>query len=233
MAINVLYEDNHLLVVNKPSELPTMGATPGMPSLHALACDYVRVRYAKPGKVYLGVVMRLDAGTSGVVVFARTSKAAARVSQALREHRCDKWYWAVLERRPAESQAVLEDWLVKDEEAQRMRVVAPRTSGAKQARLQYRVVRELRRGFLIAVALETGRKHQIRAQFSYRGWPLLGDRKYGARHDFSSTGFALHAAMLGLQHPVKQEPMRFRAPLPSNWIARGVGPDEWPEFPLK
>jgi len=230
VSIHVLYEDNHLLVVDKPSGLPTMGATPGSPSLHALACDYLRVRYSKPGKVYLGVVMRLDAGTSGVVVFARTSKAAARVSQALRERHCEKWYWAVLEGRPAEAQAELDDWLVKDERAQRIRVVARPIAGARQARLRYRVVRDVRRGCLVSVKLETGRKHQIRAQFAHRGWPLLGDRKYGARHDFQAAGFALHAAMLRMPHPVKQESILFRAPLPSPWQAMGVQPNEQPDF---
>lgn len=235
MALSILHEDNHLLVVNKPAGLPTQGAKPDEPSLHGLACDYIRRKYRKPGNVYLGVVMRLDACTSGLVVLARTSKAAARLSQQFRERKTNKVYLAVVERSPAKAECELVDWMVKDEPQQRMVIAqrgdraamsdsgTPIDAAAKQARLHYRQLQRLPKGrSLLAVTLETGRKHQIRLQLSAHGMPILGDRKYGASSPFAPSAIALHAGLLGFHHPVRHEPLEFRAPLPAAWNDLGI-----------
>lgn len=223
VSLSILYEDNHLLVVNKPAGLPTQGALPDVPSLHTIGCEYLRRKYQKPGNVYLGIVMRLDACTSGVVVLARTSKAAARLSSQFRERETHKVYWAVVEGAPEAEQGEYVDWVAKDERQQRMRVVRCDGPAAQMARLQYRVLHRLSGGrTLLAVTLDTGRKHQIRLQMAARGTPILGDSKYGSEASFAPPGIALHAARLDLRHPVKQDELRFQAPLPSTWDALGI-----------
>jgi 23S rRNA pseudouridine1911/1915/1917 synthase len=208
-----------LLVVNKPAGLPTQGALPDVPSLHTMGCDYLRRKYQKPGNVYLGIVMRLDACTSGVVVLARTSKAAARLSSQFRERETHKVYWAVVEGVPEAEQGEYMDWVAKDERQQRMKVVRCDGPAAQLARLQYRVLHRLSGGrTLLAVTLDTGR----RLQMATRGSPILGDSKYGSHASFAPPGIALHAARLHVRHPVKQDELEFQAPLPSTWDALGI-----------
>jgi len=216
LPLDVLYEDNHLLVVNKPALLPTMGVASSRPSLLAVAKQYLREKYDKPGKVYLGVVSRLDAPVTGVVVVARTSKAAGRLSEQFRKHAVEKAYWAAVEGVPDSSHDTLEDFLLKDDRHRRVHVTHAKSPDAQLARLQYSVRNSLIDFSLLEVLLETGRKHQIRVQLSKAGHPILGDRKYGSQSDFS-PGIALHARTLTLQHPVRTEQMRFEAPLPASW----------------
>lgn len=212
----VLYEDNHLLAVNKPAGMATQGAAEGAASLVDWAKEYVRKKYAKPGKVYIGVVSRLDASTSGVVVLARTSKAAARLNEQFRDRHVQKTYWAVVEGRPDPEAATLADHVVKDERAQRMRVVPPTRAGAQDAQLSYRTLKTWDGLSLVEVSLETGRKHQIRLQLSERGHPIVGDRKYGSRRAFS-RGIALHARRSVIEHPTKKTPLELAASLPRSW----------------
>lgn len=220
-TLEVLYEDNHLLAVNKQASLPTMGVAPGDPSLLALAKEYIKRKYQKPGEVYLGVVSRLDAMVTGVALLARTSKAAARLSEQFRAREVEKIYWAVVEGPHLPAAGACVDWLAKDERAHRMVVVGPRVAGAQEARLTFRVLERLARGTLVEVQLETGRKHQIRVQLASRGWPVLGDRKYDARREFG-PGIALHARRLTIEHPTRHDTVEITAPLPPSWRMLGL-----------
>jgi 23S rRNA pseudouridine1911/1915/1917 synthase len=221
MKLTVLYEDNHLLAVVKPAGLPTMGVAEGLPSLLVEAKQYIKQKYQKPGNVYLGAMSRLDAPVTGVVLFARTSKAAARLTEQFRTHQVQKTYWAIVEGliEPASAECI--DWLAADERHRRMHIVAANAPGAREARLSYRRLKTLKQSSLLEVQLETGRKHQIRLQLASRGFPILGDRKYGATRPFAQ-GIALHARSLIVQHPVKPEPIALIAPLPRTWQAHGV-----------
>ncbi len=210
-----------------------MGTVTGAPSLHRLACQYLKEKYHKPGNVYLGVVMRLDALATGVVIFGRTSKAAARLSAQFRDRRVEKCYGAIVEGQLPSPGGELVDWVSKDEARRRMEVSAADVPGAQQARLSYTPLQHLEAGTFVSVALDTGRKHQIRLQFSTRGWPILGDLKYGARTAFAAGGIALHAATLSLEHPVSHESMAFRAPLPSSWKRLGVDSELLNDRPLR
>lgn len=226
--LEVLYEDNHLLAVNKPAMLPTMGVAEGRPSLLSAAKEYVRRKYAKPGNVYLGIVSRLDAPVTGVVLMARTSKAAARLTELFRERLVEKVYWAIVEGVIDPPEGRLLDYLRKDERHRRMHITSASAPGSQQAELTYRTLidapaapRLSGRAWatLLEVRPVTGRKHQIRVQLSQAGHSVVGDRKYGSRRPFGE-GIALHAHRLVLQHPVRKTPLVLEAPLPANW--RGV-----------
>jgi len=219
--LEVLLEDNHLLAFNKPAGLATMGAAAGKPTLVSLARQYIKRKYHKPGNVYLGVVSRLDAPVSGVVLLARTSKAARRLAQQFREGSVRKTYWAVVEGRVARSEATLVDWLKADQRRQRMAVVQTQSAEARQARLSYRRLHVGATESLLEVELQTGRKHQIRVQLAHCGHPVLGDRKYGARQAFAE-GIALHARRLVVQHPTTAQPISICAPLPRVWRSLAV-----------
>jgi len=214
--LEILYEDNHLLAVVKPAGLPTMGVAADRPSLLSVAKEYVRRRYAKPGNVYLGVVSRLDAPVTGVVLLARTSKAARRLAEQFREQAVEKLYWALGEGRiePAAGECV--DWLGQDERHRRMWIVGPSVPGAQEARLAYRRLAGSEGLWHVEVTLQTGRKHQIRLQLAHRGFPIAGDRKYGATTAWPA-GIALHARRLTVAHPVGGERLVFEAPLPRAW----------------
>jgi 23S rRNA pseudouridine1911/1915/1917 synthase len=225
MQLPVLYEDNHLLVVDKPAGLPTMGVAEDQPSVLAVAREYVKHKYQKPGNVYLGVISRLDAPVTGVLLIARTSKAARRLTEAFRTRRVEKSYLALVEGHLARSAGRLEDYLRKDERHRRMHTTSSRAEGAQRAVLDYEVIRELGEQSLVKVALETGRKHQIRVQLSKLGHPIVGDRKYGSRRQFA-RGIALHSHRLALDHPVRNEPLAVIAPLPAHWPPSVLPPPE-------
>lgn len=220
-ALDVLYEDNHLLVVNKPAGLATQGGTGRDESLVELAREYVKRKYAKPGNVFLGIVSRLDAAVSGVIVLARTSKAAARLTEQFRERQAEKLYWAVVEGSPPEQWTTWTDWLAKDERLQRMVVFDAPRPGAQEARLAIRRLKSLGSTTLVEIRLETGRKHQIRVQLAARGMPVVGDVKYGSTRKFAD-GIALCSKELALDHPTRGERMEFTAPVPQSWKALGV-----------
>ncbi len=218
----ILYEDNHLLVIAKPAGLVAQGAAEGDVSVVTLARGYLKEKYAKPGNVFLGVVSRLDAFVSGAMVLARTSKAAARLTEQFREGAVRKAYWAILEVIPAPPEAPLEHWLWKDDAAHRMRAAARERPDSQRALLTYRTLGATEHpesgaaGSRLEVELETGRKHQIRVQLAAIGHPIWGDRKYGAAEPFPE-GIALHARRLELEHPTRREPLRWIAPLPAVW----------------
>ena len=220
----VLYEDNHLLVVNKPPELATMGA-PGKSTAHSLAASFLREKYNKPGRAFVGVVSRLDAMTSGVLVFAKTSKAASRLTpqfsastakQADQGKSATKIYLAVVEGQIHASSGTLENYVKKNDAARRMVTTSAVDPEAKLARLEFQTLHRSKQHSTVAVQLITGRKHQIRLQFSEIGNPVLGDRKYDSHRAFG-RGIALHSWQLRIEHPTLKQSMWFQAPTPDSW----------------
>ena len=218
---DVLYEDNHLLAVVKPVMLPTMGVAEGRPSLLTVAKDYIRRKYAKPAGVYLGIVSRLDAPVSGVLIIARTSKSAARLTDQFRSHTVEKIYWAMIDGRIRPQDGKLFDHVRKDERHRKMKIATPNRVDALEARLSYRTVEFIRTYSHLEIQLETGRKHQIRLQMSHQGHPIVGDRKYGSRTPFPA-GIALHCRRLTFDHPVRGHRMNLEAPLPKAWREFGM-----------
>lgn len=214
--LKVLYEDNHLLAVEKPPGLPTMGAAAGVPTLLERAKEYIARKHNKPGNVYLGVVSRLDAPVTGVVLIARTSKAAARLSAAFRERRVEKSYLAAVEGVPDQPRATLTHYLRKDERHRKVHATTPEAPDAQRAELGYEMLKEGPLGGLLLVKPVTGRKHQIRVQLAKIGCPIVGDRKYGATNELRE-GIALHAWRLGIVHPVRREPLELQSDPPASW----------------
>ena len=226
----ILYEDNHLLVVNKAAELPTMGVSDGRPTLLDAAKRHIKEKYHKPGNVYLGIVSRLDAPVTGAIVMARTSKAASRLTAAYRDGKVEKRYWALVDPQPDSKRFECVDWVRKDERHRKMHVCRSTVDGAREARLRFHVIRRLSNAALLDVCLETGRKHQIRLQLGSRGWPVLGDRKYGSQRSFPQ-GIALHSRYVRLEHPVRREPLEIVAPLPPYWPKASSGDRKGAEAP--
>ncbi len=225
--LQVLYEDNHLLAVNKPAGLPTMGAPAGKSSLLEIARRYVAEKYGKPGRAYLGVVSRLDAPVTGLVLFARTSKAAARLNEQFRSQSVEKVYWALVEGCFPLEDAEWVDYLAPDRRHRRVTVVRPAhvtatAQEAKEARLLVRRLQIVGEFSWVEIRPLTGRKHQIRVQLSQHGYPILGDRKYGSRQKFP-VGIALHARRLVVEHPVEHSRLELVAPLPTVWRRWGIG----------
>ena len=222
-ALDILYEDNHLLVLNKPVLTATMGLPAGEASLHSEAKEYLAQKYQKPGNVYLGVVSRLDLVVSGAVVFARTSKAAERLNEQFRTHSVEKIYHAVVEGL-APTEGTLRDWIAEDGHGRKSFITQAATrqnvanGPPKEGILHFRRLAVIPGASLLEIRLETGRKHQIRLQLAHAGHPILGDRKYGAR-TVLPYGIALHARKLALDHPTTRKRLVFEAEYPEFWSA--------------
>jgi 23S rRNA pseudouridine1911/1915/1917 synthase len=223
----ILFEDNHCLAVAKPAPLLTQ-APAGIDSLEARVKAYLKQRYQKAGNVYLGIPHRLDRPVSGVVVFARNTKAARRLAEQFQNRQVRKVYWAVVERSPSgelpPAEGTWEDWLLKIKDEARTERVAPEVPGARRAVLRFRRLREAEDGALLEIEPETGRMHQIRVQAAVRGWPVRGDLTYGARLPFGPPAelprdriIALHARSLTFLHPIRYEPLTVTAPAPEAW----------------
>jgi 23S rRNA pseudouridine1911/1915/1917 synthase len=212
--LKILYEDNHLLALVKPPGLATMGLPNGEETFLTQAKAYIKEKYAKPGEVYLGVVSRLDVPVSGVVLFARTSKAAARLNDQFREHTVEKIYAAIVEGsiQPPNGECVNR---IREDERHR-KVWITQTAEGKEAKLTYRKLKQVGKNSLLEIRLETGRKHQIRVQLASQGFPILGDGKYGAKTDFPG-GIALHAWKLTFTHPTTGQKIELTAPIPWNY----------------
>jgi 23S rRNA pseudouridine1911/1915/1917 synthase len=213
--LNTIFEDNHLLVLNKPAGLLTQPSGTEQDSLESQAKAYIKVIHQKPGNVFLEAVHRLDKPVSGVVVFGKTSKALSRLNATVRAKQTRKIYWALVEGALASDEGILEHFLLHDEF--HARVVEPTTPGAKLARLAYKVLKRQRADTLVEIELETGRYHQIRLQFASFGHPIWGDLKYGSHRDYPSNAIALHHRQLQLAHPITQEVMVFEAPFPQEF----------------
>ncbi len=214
----ILYEDNHLLVVDKPANWIVQGAQPDQQSLLESARLYIKNKYHKPGTVYLGVVSRLDAPVTGVVPFARTSKSAARLSEQFRDRTPSKVYLAIVEGTPKSQSGKLEHSLVRKPEATKTRLALDTDQDALKSILNYRTLCNHEQKSLLEIVLVTGRKHQIRCQLAAMGWPIVGDKLYGAREPFPH-GIALHCGRLCLEHPTTKKSIDVSAPLPPYWPA--------------
>jgi 23S rRNA pseudouridine1911/1915/1917 synthase len=220
----VLFEDNHCLALAKPGGLLTQGLPVGLPTLWAWARDYLRVKYDKPGNVYLGVPHRLDRPVSGVVMFAKSSKAAARLAEQFRERQVTKVYWALVEGNVEMATGVWEDWLRKIQDEARAKIVPEDSPEARRAETAYRVLEPRDEATLVELTPHTGRMHQLRIQSASRGWPIVGDVLYGAKSTFGPPAelprdrlIALHARSLTFLHPISYEAQTVTAPLPDYW----------------
>lgn len=216
--LQVLYEDNHLLVVNKRPGDIVQGDKTGDTPLSDVVKNYIAEHYNKPGAVYLGVVHRLDRPTSGVVVFARTSKALSRLNKLFADRETEKTYWAVLKNEPPQTSDRLVHYLKRNPKQNKSYAHDTEVEGSKRAALSYQVIKKLDRYFLLEIALETGRHHQIRAQLAAIGCPIKGDLKYGFDRSNKDASIHLHARKLALIHPVQKERLVLLAPPPEDAI---------------
>lgn len=231
--MEILYEDNHLLVINKRPNWIVQGASPDQASLLEWGKSYLKDKYQKPGNVFLGVVSRLDAGVTGAVPFARTSKCASRISEQIRDHKVDKRYWALIEGRPPLEADRLTHWLSRSESETVTRVHRHAKPGALLAELEYKILYEcsltsgasgrpnpgsIKNATLLEIRLITGRKHQIRAQLKEIGTPIVGDKKYGSSFGFAQ-GIGLHCRRLQFLHPTQGTPLDILANPPEYWPA--------------
>ncbi len=222
--MNVLYEDNHIIAINKTVGEIVQGDKTGDEPLSERVKTYIKEKYNKPGEVFLGLPHRLDRPTSGVVLFARTSKALTRLNEMFKSHQTiRKTYWALVEKAPAIPQARLENYLLRKEQQNKSFVVQPGTKDAKQAILTYKTLAQLTNYTLLEVNLETGRHHQIRCQLAAIGCSIKGDLKYGAKRSNPDGGICLHARAIEFVHPVgkdegrtTKEPIRIVAPVPND-----------------
>lgn len=220
LPFEVIYEDNHLLVVNKAAGVLVQGDATGDIPLVELGKKYIAEKYSKPGAVFLGVVHRLDRPVSGVVVLARTSKALSRMNALFRENKTEKTYWAITSEVPPTPTGTLVHWLLKDERRNKATAFKRETPGALRSELHYSVIGRAGGMCLLEVNPVTGRPHQIRVQLASMGCPIVGDVKYGASQPLPDARIALHARRLSFAHPVRQEPVTFEASPPHSapWI---------------
>jgi 23S rRNA pseudouridine1911/1915/1917 synthase len=216
-SIPILYEDNHLLVVEKPVNMPTQGDVSNDPDLLSLLKEDIKVRYKKPGNVYLGLVHRLDRPVGGVMVFAKTSKAASRLSEQIRTLSFGKRYLAIVHKTPDISEGRLEHYLAKNRTTNTVQIVKPSSREGKQAILEYKVLETNDKLSLVNVELLTGRSHQIRVQFSAIGHPLYGDQKYGAQVNKPGQQIALWSQEIRFLHPTTKEEMVFHSQPPHQY----------------
>lgn len=223
MTLDVLLEDNHCLAVNKPAGLLSQGDASGDPSLVDRVAAYLKQTYGKPGNVFVGLLHRLDRPTSGVVLLARTSKAAGRLSEQFRKGEVEKVYIAIVEGHCQDDSGTWEDVLAKDEASNVSRVVddPDEVAGGRSARLAYRVLARDARTTTLELRPHTGRSHQLRVQLASRGLPIVGDRKYGASTTLIAGDgrprVALHARSLRFRHPTRGEVLEVVAPFPADW----------------
>lgn len=214
LPLDVVYEDNHLLIINKPSGVLVQGDSTGDKPLVEYAKDYIKEKYNKPGAVFLGVVHRLDRPVSGLVVFARTSKALERMNKIFKDRKVQKTYWAITKQKTRPEVGKLTHWLVKDPSINTSKAYTEPVDEAKKAELNYRYMGTLNRHHLIEVKPITGRPHQIRVQLASMGCPIRGDVKYGFNQPNNDGSIHLHARKLYFMHPVKMEPIDVTAGLP-------------------
>lgn len=217
--MEVLYEDNHIIIVNKAASEIVQGDKTGDTPLSDMVKAYIKEKYHKPGAVFLGVVHRLDRPVSGVVVFARTSKALERLNAMFREGgRIRKTYWTLVKSRPAEPQAELVHYLVRNEQQNKSYAYSAERAGAKRSVLSYRLLCSLDHYHLLEVSLQTGRHHQIRCQLAKIGSPIKGDLKYGADRSNPDGSISLHARRIQFEHPVSKVMIDVVAPVPDDRI---------------
>ena len=215
--MTVLYEDNHIIAVNKTCNEIVQGDKTGDTPLSEIVKAYIKDKYNKPGEVFLGVTHRLDRPTSGVVLFARTSKALTRLNEMFKSHeQIKKTYWAIVQGCPKQPEARLENWLIRNEVQNKSYIAKPHTNNAKQAVLEYKTLVRGENYTLLEINLETGRHHQIRCQLAAIGCPVKGDLKYGAKRSNPDGGICLHARKIEFIHPVSKIQLCITAPVPND-----------------
>ena len=226
--MEIVYEDNHLIIVNKACGEIVQGDRTGDEPLVETLKQWIKEKYQKPGNVFCGVIHRIDRPTSGLVVFARTSKGLSRMNELFRKGEVHKTYWAIVQNRPPKQTDTLTHWLVAHEKGNRTEVFDAPKEGAQKAVLKYRVIAEGERYHLLEVELLTGRKHQIRAQLSHIGCPIKGDLKYGARRSNPGGGISLQSHRICFQHPVSKLEIDITAPPPPQplWQALAAAASE-------
>jgi len=214
--LQVLYEDNHLIIINKRAGDLVQGDKTLDTPLSEIVKEYIKETYHKPGNVFLGVPHRLDRPTTGIVIFTRTSKALERLNAMLREKRIQKTYWAIVKQTPKHEKDTLVHFLRKNARNNKSSVFRNEIAGSKKGIFHYRLLKKLDRYFLLEIDLETGRHHQIRAQLSFIGCPIKGDLKYGFPRSNSDGSIHLHAREISFIHPVSKEKIHLKAPLPKD-----------------
>ena len=224
--MNVLYEDNHIIVVNKQSGEIVQGDKTGDTPLSDIVKTYLKEKYNKPGNVFLGVVHRLDRPVSGVVLFAKTSKALPRLNKLFAEHeKVKKTYWAIVGNKPPQESGTLTHWLTRNEKTNTAKAYDREVPNSKKAILDYRLIAASQRYFLLEIRLHTGRHHQIRCQLAKMGCPIKGDLKYGAPRSNPDGSICLHARHLELEHPVTHEILSITAPVPQDALWQAFAKD--------
>ncbi len=216
--LEVLFEDNHVLAVNKPAGLLVHGDDTGDTTLADIAREYIREKYNKPGNVFVGVVHRLDRPVSGVVILAKTSKALARLNELFRNKKTEKTYWAVVRKRPQPEQGTLVHWLVKDSARNTTKAYAKENIQGLRSELHYKLWHASDTSYLLEVNPITGRPHQIRVQLASLHCPILGDLRYGAAKPLPDKSIALHARQLQFEHPILKTVITVQAPLPASVV---------------
>ncbi|RRQ48454.1 RluA family pseudouridine synthase [Maribacter algicola] len=214
--LQVLFEDNHLIIINKRPGDIVQGDKTGDKPLSEVVKEYLKEKYNKPGNVYLGVVHRLDRPTSGLVVFAKTSKALPRLNKIFAEKNVKKTYWAVVKEVPPKKEDTLVHWLKRNPKQNKSFAYEKEIPDSKKAILDYRILKELNTFFLLEIDLKTGRHHQIRSQLAAINCPIKGDLKYGFPRSNKDASIHLHARRLEIVHPVKNETLTILAPLPTD-----------------
>ncbi len=226
--MEVVYEDNHIIIVNKKSGEIVQGDKTGDRPLSDIVKDYIKEKYAKPGAVFLGVVHRLDRPVSGLVVFARTSKALSRLNKMFAEGKVHKTYWAIVKNAPRINEGTLEHWLVRNEKQNKSYAYDTEKPNAKKAILKYRVISHSDNYSLLEVNLMTGRHHQIRCQLAAMGCPIKGDLKYGAPRSNPDGSISLMSHRVEFVHPVSKEMIIVEAPLPDDALWHALDPNHQP-----
>ena len=215
--MQVIYEDNHIIAVNKSSSEIVQGDITGDKPLSELVKEYIKVKYNKPGAVYLGVTHRLDRPTSGVLLFARTSKALTRLNEMFQsKDKIKKIYWAVVDKAPEKTEATIKHWLVRNSKQNKSYAYSSPREGAKEASLSYKLIGKSDRYYLLEIELHTGRHHQIRAQLAAIGCKIKGDMKYGFPRSNNDGGIHLHARKIEFIHPVSKETITIVAKVPND-----------------
>ena len=211
--LQVLFEDNHIIAINKRCGDIVQGDKTGDKPLSEIVKSFLKTKYSKPGNVYLGIPHRLDRPTSGVVMFAKTSKSLSRLNKIFKDGKVQKYYWAVTKNNPEKQEDTLIHWLRKNEKTNKSTYFKKETVKAKKAVLHYRVLKKLERYFIIEIELVTGRHHQIRCQLSAIGCPVRGDLKYGYDRSNNDGGIDLHAKKIIFEHPVNRKKIIIEAPV--------------------
>lgn len=215
--LDILYEDNHIIAINKPVGVLVQGDKTGDEPLSESVKRYIKKKYNKPGDVYLGLPHRLDRPVSGVILFARTSKALTRLNKMFQEkgEAFDKVYWAIVENMPPQEEGTIQTYIRKNNQQNKSYIASSGKDGAKLAKLDYRLVAHSHNYYLLEVTLHTGRHHQIRCQLASVGAVIRGDLKYGAKRSIEGGGIGLHARSISFEHPVKKEYITITAPVPN------------------